>query len=165
MVLKLADWILDVDISLTMEISAEQARSHCECGYCRNFYHDIDRACPELRTFMAQFGIDITAPDELCPFEPTIYEATYVVQGSIVQKGSVPLYLNGIPVYLQNAEDADLETAHPMPYFTVTVGLIELQWVLDEPMQEVVSPANDPEYLLRMQRKLLDRLSADEVFS
>ena len=165
MVVHLADWEMDVNVSLTMEISAEQARDHCQCGYCRNFYQTIDRTCPNLRSFMAGFGVDIEAPDGLCPFEPTIYEATYIIQGQILRKGTVPLYVDTIPMTIKTEEGSDLETEHPSPYFTVTFGLIELPWVLDESMDDVISPANDPEYMQRMQRKLLERLSADNVYS
>lgn len=165
MEIRFADWILDVNLHLTMEISAQQAQDHCQCGYCRNFYAAVDHACPNLRTFLASFGIDVEGPDELCPFEPTIYEVTYVVQGQILEKGRTLLNLDGVPIVIRDAEEADLETSHPMPYFTVTVGLIELPWLLAENMDDVISPANEPEYLQRMERKLLERMSNSDIFS
>lgn len=161
----LADWVLDVDIPLTMELSAGQAKDHCDCGYCRNFYAAIDSAYPSLRAFLARFGIDVEGPDELCPFEPTIYEATYIVQGKLVTKGSQSLRIDDIPLAISSAETADIHTEHPLPYFTLCVGLMELPWVLDEPMEQVISPANEEGFLERMEQKLLMRLSNKQIMT
>lgn len=158
----LADWVLDVDIPLTMELSVGQAKDHCDCGYCRNFYAAIDAAYPSLRPFLARFGIDVEGPDELCPFEPTIYEATYIVQGRILGEGSLPLRIDDIPLTIRPAETADIHTEHPMPYFTLCAGLMELPWVLSEPMDQVVSPANEEGFLRRMEQKLLSRLDGEQ---
>ena len=37
------------------------------------------------------------------------------------------------------------------------VGELELPWVMDEPWEDVISPANEPEFLERMYRKLMAR--------
>lgn len=161
----LADWVVDVDIPLTMELSVGQAKEHCDCGYCRNYYAVIDTAYPSLRPFLAQFGVDVEGPDELCPFEPTIYEATYIVQGKIVVKGSQSLRIDDIPLTIRSAETADIHTEHPLPYFTLCVGLMELPWVLDEPMEQVISPANEEDFLERMEQKLLMRLSNEQIMT
>ena len=165
MQIELADWILNVDVPLTMELSVNQAKEHCDCGYCRNFYAAVDAACPNLRSFLMQFGLAIDGPDELCPFEPTIYEATYIVQGSIVQYGKQNLSIDGIPLYIRSSADSDMCTEHPEPYFTLCIGLMELPWLLEEPMHEVVSPANEEEYLQRMEKKLLIRFDQCELES
>ena len=165
MLIELADWKLEVDVPLTMTLSGAQAREHCTCGYCTNFYASIDRRYPTLRSFLSQFGIDVEGPDELCPFEPTIYEATYVIQGHIVKRGRQRLYFEDIPLVLCSASESDVYTEHPMPYFTLSVGLLELPWVLSEPMSEVVSPANEKEFMERMQIKLLQRLESEQVLS
>lgn len=161
MLIEINDWIFDVDIPMNMELSSGQAADHCMCGYCRNFYAAIDKACPRLREFLLQFGLDVEGPDELCTFEPTIYEVTYVINGNLVQKGSQKFYLDSIPVNVLTSEESDLETERPKPYFTMTFGLIELPWMLDEPMDDVVSPANEEGYLDRMWKKLLDRAESD----
>ena len=57
-------WLVDVDVPLNMEISAGQAREHCTCGYCRNFYAAVNTVCPSLRPFLAKLGIDVEGPDE-----------------------------------------------------------------------------------------------------
>lgn len=154
----LLDWVLDVDVPLTMELSSSQASDHCQCGYCRNYYAALDASLPTLRPFLSRFGINAEAPDELCPFEPTIYEATYVIQGNILEKGTQNLLIDGVPLEILDAQEADIHTEHPMPYFTLRIGLMELPWLLDEPQSNVVSPANDPGYIERMERKLLRRL-------
>ena len=165
MFFEIGDWVLDVDVPFTMELSVSQAQEHCTCGYCRNFYAAVDTCFPSMRPFLAKFGLDIEGPDELCPFEPTIYEATYIVQGSIRQKGTMPLYIDGIPLIIKTALEADLGTEHPQPYFALCIGLMELLWVLEESQEDVISPANEAAYLERMQNKLLARAENEEIYS
>lgn len=165
MLLEINDWVFDVDIPVNMEHSASQALDHCMCGYCRNFYAAIDTVCPHLRGFLVQFGLNVEGPDELSPFEPTIYEVTFVVNGRIVRAGTQHFCVDDIPVKVLSSSDADLDTERPKPYFTMTFGLIELPWVLDEPMEEVVSPANEEAYLDRMWKKLLDRAAEEKMYS
>lgn len=165
MILAISDWVLDVAVATNMDYSAKQALEHCTCGYCRNFYQAIDSTYPNVRPFLAQFGLNVEGPDELSPFEPTIYEATYVVNGSILQTGSAAPVVNGIPVTIMTAEEADLDTERPMPYFAMTIGLIELPWILEEPIDEVVSPANEEAYMQRMWKKILKRAEQEDVYS
>ena len=155
MVLNLGDWILDVDIPLTMERTCAHAADHCTCGYCMNFYRTIDKSYPNIRPFLARFGVNIEGPDEFCPFEPTICEASYVVRGHILHQGSDKITVDGVPVDI--CAELELDHAPPQPSFGITVGLMELPWIMDEPMDEVISPANEPECLDRMWKKLLKR--------
>ena len=159
MLINLADWLLDIDVDLTMTISAAQAKEHCTCGYCRNYYIGLDRSYPSVRPFLAKFGLVAEAPDELCPFEPTIFEASYIVQGNIVRKGVQQLRIDEVPLTIRTSDEADIYTEHPKPYFVLQIGLLELPWVLSEPMSEVISPANEEEFLDRMHKKLLQRTS------
>ncbi len=154
MILSLGDWKFDIDLDATMEYSANEAREHCTCAYCRNFYAAVDDTYPGLRPFLAQFGLDAEAPEELMPFDDGVYDVTYAVCGKILQQGR-PLYIDGIPVYPQM--DSDVNIGCPGPYFVLSVGLFQLPWVLDEPFEEVVSTANEPGFLKRMLRKLLGR--------
>ena len=164
-VLRISDWVFDVDVAANMEFSAAQATEHCDCGYCRNFYGSIDGSCPNLRPFMAQFGINIEGPDELCPFEPTIYEVSYIVNGSILHSGEYTFRIDDIPVTVKSSSDADMDTERPEPYFVFVIGLMELPWILDEPMDEVVSPANEEPFLQRMANKLMARMEDTEIYS
>lgn len=151
----LGDWIFEVDIPQTMERSGAHAADHCTCGYCENFYRTVDSVYPHMRSFLTGFGVNIEGPDEFCPFEPTICEATYVVCGKILQHGSLTIHVDGVPVLFQSS--LELDHALPQPSFGIVVGLMDLPWVLDEPMEEVVSPANEPECLDRMWKKLIKR--------
>ena len=163
--IQIADWVFEVDVPATMSLSGLNASDHCQCGYCRNYYLTIDKVCPSLRSVLLRFGIHIEGPDELSPYEPTIYEASYIVQGKILHKGKDRLFVDGVPVQIKDVVEADIETEHPLPYFVICIGLIELPWALDEPQDHVISPANEPEYLERMQKKLLSRMYDEEIIS
>lgn len=158
-------WQFDVDIAMNMEISGKQAAEHCMCGYCRNYYRAVDRVYSTLRPFLAKFGVDIEGPDELSPFEPTIYEASYIVNGSILKSSDRVFYVDGIPVKTLNSTEADMDTVRPEPYFVLVIGLMELPWVLSEDPTQVISPANEDAYLQRMERKLLTRLQDEILYS
>lgn len=165
MLIRVHDWQFDVDIAMNMEISSGQAAEHCMCGYCRNYYLAADQTYPSLRPFLAKFGVDMEGPDELSPFEPTIYEASYIVNGSILKSSNRVFYVDGIPVKILKSNEADMDTARPEPYFVLVIGLMELPWLLDEDPTQVVSPANEAAYLQRMERKLLNRMQDDSLYS
>lgn len=165
MQIMVADWLLDVDVAQTMSISDVQAADHCTCGYCRNFYTATDASLPTFRPFLQQFGVDMEGPDEFSPFEPTIYEATYLVQGEILKKGHQNLRIDGIPLKILTQTEVDFPTSHPAPYFALRIGLFELPWVIDEPMDEVVSPANTEECLNRMEQKLLSYSLENDILA
>ena len=159
MIISIEDWVFDVDMTATMEYSAREAAEHCDCGYCRNFYASVDEAYPQLRPFLAQFGLDIEAPEELMPFDPTLYVSCYAVEGHIVKKGKPLIMVDGVKVMPQTAMDAMINCGMCAPYFVLSVGPITLPWVLDEPKGEVMSPANEPPFLKRMWNRLLGRAS------
>ncbi len=157
MILEIADWVLDIDLEATMEYSAQEAKEHCTCGYCRNFYAAVDDTYPQLRPFFAQFGLNIEAPEELMPFDDgtdVIYDAVYMVCGTIEQQGS-EVKISDIPVRFESG--AFVNTEIPEPCVSVSIGMFSLPWVLDEPLKEVVSPANEPGFLKEMWRRLLGR--------
>lgn len=165
MILRIDDWMFDIDLTATMGHSSAEASDHCTCDYCRNFYSSIDESYPDLRPFLAQFGIDIEAPDELMAFDPTQYLGAYAVSGCILQFGLAPLRVDGISVLPERGEDAMVDTRCPMPSFILTVGMLTLPWVLDVPPEEVVSPANELSFLKKMWGKLLKYRSMDDVLS
>jgi len=165
MEISVLDWLFDVDVPLNMEISSNQAKDHCMCGYCRNFYKAIDKTFPALRPFLAKFGVDIEGPDELSPFEPTIYEASYIINGTVIRASDQCFYVDGIPVKVLSSKDADMDTVRPEPYFVLVIGLMELPWLLDEDPTQVISPANEEAYLQRMENKLLKRLQDEPLYS
>lgn len=166
MVLEIDDWKFDIDLATTMEYSAAEAADHCVCAYCRNFYAAIDDAYPGLRPFLAQFGLDIEAPDELIPyFPPTECEAYYAVGGRIVKQGRGPIVINGLTVFPQEPDEAMVNTRIVGPRFFLLAGMMYLSWVLDEPMEEVKSPANFPSFMKRIWNRILCRHPKDDVTS
>lgn len=148
MTLGIDDWIFDIDPVKTKEHSSFALRTHCNCGYCENYYRSAEAACPELRPFLEQFFVEIQGPSEMYPIEPTLCLLGYKVYGRIIQVGRGPVMVGGVPVMPQ-PRDGEL--------FMLEVGELELPWVLDEDMDEVVSPANEPEFLENMYRKILQR--------
>ncbi len=165
MLVKLADWLLDVDVATNMAHSIPQAKDHCTCGYCRNFYAATDVVMPSLRPFLQRWGIDLEGPDELCPFEPTIYEVSYIVHGKILQIGRERLQIDGAPIVLLSDAAIDFQTDRPQPYFVLRIGLFELPWLMDEDANDVISPANDPRCLERMEQKLLAYAFDEQISS
>ena len=178
MIVKIDDWIFDVDMTATMEYSAKEAAEHCDCAYCRNFYATVDTVCSELRPFLAQFGVDIEAPDELMPYvgvNEIICDGFYAVSGRILQVGKKPLEAAGIEIHPLEAADIEIHpeqhnalhinTSCPQPYFFLNFEKLTLPWVLDEPMEDVISPANLPSFLKRMWDRLLRRQKKDIMSS
>ena len=165
MVFTVKDWVLQVDIEKTLAYSSNILQDHCQCGYCRNYYAAIDMFYPDLRPFLAQLGSHVETPDELMPFEPTVYEATYCICGSIMQRGSEPIHLKGMSLFVLGQSELDFDTECPVPCFAFVTSVMELPWVLEEDMDEVISPANEPEYLQRMWSKLLQQATDDPIYS
>lgn len=155
MILEIDGWKFDIDLPATMEYSAAEAADHCTCAYCRNFYEAIDDSYPDLRPFLAQFGINIEAPDELMNFEPTLYLGAYAVTGRILRFGTGPIRISGAAVLPETSREAMVNAGCQQPYFVLTVGLLTLPWILDEPPEDVVSPGNEPSFLRKMWNKLL----------
>ena len=155
--LKIDEWEFDIDLTATMINSAEEVEGHCECGYCRNFYAAVDNAYPNLRTFLAQFGVDIEGPSELLPFEPTVYLAGYLVKGEIIRKSLDPINIDGIPVTAESEGEPG--------WFRLTIGELELPWTLAEPVDDIQSPANDPNFLCMMMQRRLNRFRGDCLYS
>ena len=166
MIVKVADWVFDADIPATMEYSAGIWEDHCTCGYCRNFYETLDGAYPSLKDFLKQFGMNRLTPEEMSPIEPTLCMASYCISGTIVKKGVFPLDSGDVVFAVTtDAQNPLYEPPFGKPFFVLTSGLLELPWVLDEDMNEVISPDNEPEYLERMLKRLLENADAENVMS
>lgn len=148
MILTIDDWIFDIDTEKTREHSSFALETHCTCGYCENYYRAVEIVCPDLRAFLARFLVEVEGPSEMYPFEPTLCLLGYKVFGRILRFGREPLMVGGIPVMPEPREDG---------LFMLEVGELTLPWLLNEDMDEVVSPANEPEYLENMYRVMLRR--------
>lgn len=166
MILKIADWVFDIDMERTMAYSAAEAAEHCDCAYCRNFYASVDDTYPELRPFLAQFGIDIGAPYALYPYDAhqnmIWYEGEYIVFGSILRRGKIPIFDSGMCLMEPVSED---EYDIPQPYFVLSMEGAEMFWILPEPMAEVLSPANEPSFLKKMWDRLLGKAKKSDMES
>lgn len=150
MVLKIDDWEFDIDLERTMEHSSLVSQQHCTCAYCENYYLAAGAAYPNLGAFLSRFGVNLDAPSEMYPFEPTLCLTGYRIYGSIVRVGCAPMMVDGVPV-MPDILDAE--------QFMLEVGEMPLPWVMEEDMDAVISPANEPEFLEKMYRKLLSRSS------
>ena len=166
MILKASDWIFDVDISATMAYSAGIWADHCLCGYCRNFYETLNNAYPKLKSFLEAFGMNSLTPEEMSPIEPTLCMASYCISGTIVKHGNYPIDTGDTVLTVSSGEkNPDYDPPFGKPFFVLTTGLLDLPWVLDEDMDEVISPANEPEYLQRMMNRLLENTDSETVVS
>lgn len=146
MVITLADWQFRVDVDATMDYTHKCSLDHCTCDYCQNFYENVDRAQPNLRPVLSRFGIYLNGPCEVMPFEPTLVAACYRVTGQILGRGEAYLHVEDVPM---RPEEADDKT------FFIWIGPMELPWTQEEDMYEVLSPANQPEFMDRMMERLL----------
>ena len=142
MVVEYLDWRFEVDMEATRNKTQDNAVDHCMCAYCRNFYETVEMAHPGLKEVLDEFGVCLMGPSELLPFAPTLVLACYRVQGKILQWGNAALL--GGDVLLQ-PEAVDEHS------FYLWAGEMEIPWVQEEAPEEVVSPANLPEFLERMQ--------------
>lgn len=156
MILKVADWRFQVDKETTREKTTKNAFDHCECAYCKNYYETVSIAHPKIAPFLEEFGVNIAGPSELMPFEPTLLLGCYRVQGEILQWGKTELYLDGVSIAPEMSEEGT---------FLLWVGELELPWLQQEPVEDVVSPANLPEFLERMQEVWQLRHGNEFVFS
>ena len=150
MILKINDWEFDIDWDRTTEHSSVACREHCTCGYCENYYQSVESVYPNLGQFVARFGAHVLGPVEMYPIEPTLYLSGYRIFGKVLKAGNGPFMVDGIPV---TPDIRDEER------FVLEVGEMMLPWVLEEDMDEVISPANEPEFLEKMYRKILGRRS------
>lgn len=146
MTISLADWEFRIDYDATWAYTHKCSLDHCNCPYCLNFYENLDSAAPSLRPVLQRFGVYADGPCEVMPFEPTLVAACYRVTGQIVSRGEAYLNIDDIPL---RPEEAD-ETS-----FFLWIGPMELLWTQEEDMDEVLSPANQPEFMDRMMQRLL----------
>lgn len=156
MTIAFADWQFEVDVEATKIHTTKNSTDHCKCDYCKNYYESVNLAYPELRHFLNLFGVNILGPSELMPFEPTLMLACYRVHGTISQWGNSQMYAGNIPII---AEAADEET------FLLWVGEVELPWMQEIDPDDVISPANLPEFLVRMQEIWYLRHGTELFFS
>lgn len=135
MIVKIDEWVFDVDMTATMEYSAAEAAEHCTCAYCRNYYAAVDQYYPELRSFLARFGLDIEAPDRMSPLDYSIediaYDPMFYVFGKIIQPGIYEMSAGLANIVAMPIDD----TLDGKACFQLDVYEVRLPWVLDEPFE------------------------------
>lgn len=150
----LAGWEFRVDTEATREHTMRNSLDHCLCPYCRNFYDTVDIAQPRLRQVLGGFGIFLDGPSEVMPLEHNLILACYRVHGQILRRG-MQLYVDAVPLYPEEGEDGT---------FCLWAGPIDLPWLREEDPEDVISPANQPEFLERMAKKWME-LSQSDILS
>ena len=162
MILQLEDWVFDVRLEETANYSQSEADDHCMCGYCRNFYESVDAAYPNLRTFFHSFGLNIEAPNELMPYfeaEAVHYYGVFVACGEIVSIGASPVIIDGIQIKPTPYNDQQINYGCADPCFFLEFSDVALKWTLEEPIDDVSSPANDPEFIEKIWNRIFGATS------
>ena len=156
MTITIADWEFSVDTEATMIRTMQYSTDHCTCAYCRNYYDAVDHEHPRLRPVLGKFGIAMEGPCELMPLEPNVILACYRVDGAIVKRGQTHIYVDDVRILPEAGENGT---------FLLWVGEMVLPWLQDEPMEDVISPANQPEFLERMAEKWAELNEIDYIVS
>ena len=156
MIITIADWEFDVDPEATLIRTMQYSTDHCTCAYCRNYYETIDEVQPRLRPVLGKFGIAMEGPCELMPLEPNIMLACYRVDGAILKSGQTRIFVDDVRIAPEPGENGT---------FLLWVGEVVLPWNQNEPMEDVISPANQPEFLDRMAKKVLEWYPDAEILS
>ncbi|MBQ3563401.1 MAG: hypothetical protein IJA21_02190 [Clostridia bacterium] len=95
------EYVFEVDIEKTIDYY--KTHSLCECDYCENFYVQIKGKFPKLESFLAEFGVDITKPDECISVEldDTIQyiSVDYTACGKVVTMGQYEIDIQDGPFF------------------------------------------------------------------
>ena len=143
-ILEFSDWLLLSNTELTEAYSEEELENHCNCPWCRNFYQTVDVYYPDLRYFLSRFGLKLEAPESLLPITKDLYQASYVVEGRIIRKGTEPIFVNDLPIMPEQEPETES--------FILNIGLMKLPWVLDEDQDSVSPPVGVLEYFIELNR-------------
>ena len=154
--ISIVDWQFRVDREATRDYTLKCSTDHCLCPYCWNYYETVDAANPRLRSVLDGFGIFLDGPCEVMPLEHNVILAAYRVTGTIAKAGKMRLYVDGVPLIPEESENGT---------FLLWAGPMDLPWEQDIAPGDVISPANEPEFLERMTAKVLSLLDNDIVKS
>ena len=92
----------------------------------------------------------------MMPLEPNIMLACYRVDGAILKSGQTRIYVDDVRIAPEPCENGT---------FLLWVGEVVLPWNQNEPMEDVISPANHPEFLERMAQKWMELNETDLILS
>lgn len=134
------EYVFEVDIEKTIEYY--KTHSLCKCDCCENFYAQIGGKFPKLESFLSDFGVDITKPDECMSVELDNTIAyigiDYTVCGKVITMGEYEIDIQENPFFsLVIADGFASPNEQAGEYFTISVynGPV-LPWVLDKPFPE-----------------------------
>ena len=150
--ISVADWQFRVDRDATRDYTMKCSTDHCLCPYCRNYYETVDASHPRLRSVLDGFGIFLDGPCEVMPLEHNLILAAYRVTGIVAQTGNMRLFVDDVPLIPEESGNGT---------FLLWAGPMELPWMQDVAPEDVISPANEPEFLERMTAKVLMLLDTD----
>lgn len=140
MILEVDGWKFQVFDVTTRKYYAREVADHCTCATCRNFYQTVDQIYPELRPFLAHFGVHVEAPESMSAPIQTICDCYYSVCGKILEVGEEPISIGNTVVYPQTCEEVRVDTDMDEPYFFLYISPLNVPWVLDEPMDAIDTP-------------------------
>lgn len=136
------EYVFSVDIEKTREYY--KRHSVCDCVYCRNYCVQIKNKLPKLNSFLSEFGVDISKPDEISSVEADnaidyIY-VDYTVCGNIQSMGEYEIDLyDDLFLSIVITDGFDSPNEQTGEYFTISVMQIKLPWVLDEPFPKTIT--------------------------
>lgn len=137
MIIKNDNYVLDVDTKATA--AYYKINSVCDCAECRNFRLQAKQKFPLLTQILAEFGVDISRPDEIISYD--MYNAVcydlvaYTVAGNILQEDAYVFHVTESDVLLKVVIDNSYvpNEQQTEAYFTVTVSGFQLDWRLNVP--------------------------------
>ena len=150
MILEIDGWKFQIFDVATRKYYTREVAGHCTCATCRNFYQTVDNVCPELRPFLARFGVHVEAPDSMSAPIQTICDCYYAVCGKILEAGEEPISIGNTVVYPQTSEEAMVDTDMDDPYFFLYISPLNVPWVLEEPMETIVTPEKEQQVISKI---------------
>ncbi len=129
------EYVFFVDVKKTKEYYKKH--SVCDCIYCRNYYTQIKNKFPKFNSFLSEFGIDISKPDEITSVEMDYYidyiSVDYTVCGNVESMGEYEIDIYDdlfLSIVITNGFASPNEQTGE--YFTISVMQIKLPWVLED---------------------------------
>lgn len=125
-----------VDVEKTKEYYNEHSLCNCVC--CLNYYEQIANELPKLKDFLADFGVDISKPDEIMSVENEGFidylNVDYTVCGNVINMSEYEIDINdNLFLNVIVTEGFASPNEQTGDYFTLSVTNIKLPWVLDMP--------------------------------
>lgn len=129
-------YVFEVNIEKTIDYY--KTHSLCECDGCKNYYAQIKGKFQKLESFLSNFGVDISKPDEIMSVELgnaiKYISVDYTVCGKVVTMGQTEIDIQDdlfFSLFITDGFASPNEQTGD--YFTISVtnNVFELPWVLD----------------------------------